>query len=117
MSWISQSIGFSHAIDQCEQQNDPVRNIEDLAKGVSANVCSFPRDRDACFRETYMCNKQNNVALPIKLLLYPESQATSAGDTEEEEDVTEPKPWLVVFGSRASETIVRRAIHCSRLPR
>jgi hypothetical protein len=49
-----------------------------------------------------MCNKQNNVAHPIILLLYPEPQATSTSDTDEKEDVAEPKPWLVVFGSRAS---------------
>jgi hypothetical protein len=49
-----------------------------------------------------MCNKQNDVAHPVILLLYPEPQTTSTSDAEEEEDVAEPKPWLVVFGRRAS---------------
>jgi hypothetical protein len=46
-----------------------------------------------------MCNKQNDVALPVILLLYPEPQATSTSDTDEKEDVAEPKPRLVVLGS------------------
>jgi hypothetical protein len=49
-----------------------------------------------------MCNKRNDVAHPVILLLYPEPQATSTSDTDEEEEMAEPKPWLVVFGSRAS---------------
>jgi hypothetical protein len=49
-----------------------------------------------------MCNKRNDVAHPVILLLYPEPQAASTSDTDEEEEVAEPKPWLVVIGSRAS---------------
>jgi hypothetical protein len=52
-------------------------------------------------QRTYMCNKQNDVAHPIILLLYPEPQATSTRDTDEKEEVAEPKPRLVVFGSGA----------------
>jgi hypothetical protein len=49
-----------------------------------------------------MCNKRNDVAHPVILLLYPEPQAASTSNTDEEEEVAEPKPWLVVIGSRAS---------------
>jgi hypothetical protein len=42
MSGTSQSLGFPQTIDQCKQQSDPVSNVEDLAKGVSAGHLNLP---------------------------------------------------------------------------
>jgi hypothetical protein len=46
-----------------------------------------------------MCSEHNSVAIPEMLPFYPEPQGNSTSDTHEGEDVDEPKPWLVVFGS------------------
>ena len=48
MNRTSQVIGFPQTIDQCEQQSDPVRNIDELAKRYQQVHVSFLRDTDPC---------------------------------------------------------------------
>ena len=55
MNRTSQVIGFPQTIDQCEQQSDPVSNIDELAKGYQQVYVSFrsmSRERTCATSET-----------------------------------------------------------------